>query len=93
MSGGPIFNNDGHLCGLVCASMKGDIQDQNISYVVSIWPSLSTFIDIKYPENPSGSRLRVYDVARFGRITVVDFEQVFISQDEYGQATIGLKNY
>jgi hypothetical protein len=88
MSGGPIFNDDGHLCGLVCASLDGDPQGPYISYVVSLWPSLGTFVQVQFAENPSGSPMRIYELAKLGRIPIVDLDKVSLGKNDSGDSTI-----
>ncbi len=41
MSGGPVFNDDGYLCGIVCSSIASNAPDEDhTSYVSSLWPLL-----------------------------------------------------
>lgn len=46
MSGGPVFNEAGELCGLVCACMPpGEPGGDHVSYVTSLWPMLAIELD------------------------------------------------
>jgi hypothetical protein len=78
MSGGMIIDENGALCGLVCATLSSS--DPNlppISYVATLWPMLTTIIsanrgdlylrNVEYP---------MIDLARDGLITVVDLENL-----------------
>ena len=48
MSGGPVFDKHGKLIGLVCSSMA--FQDnEGITYVSHIWPSLATEFEAVWP--------------------------------------------
>ncbi len=51
MSGGPVFNDNGELCGLICSSLEPlSIHEPHVSYVTLLWPLLRTLIDIPYKE-------------------------------------------
>jgi Trypsin-like peptidase domain len=43
MSGGPVFNSVGNLCGIICQTMP---PFDDISYVSTLWPMLGILIDI-----------------------------------------------
>jgi len=49
MSGGPIFNQAGELCGLVCSGGSGD-EDVPISNGVVLWPMAGIRIDHRIPK-------------------------------------------
>jgi hypothetical protein len=56
MSGGPVFNEEGALCGIISGSLSpGDEQDEPISYVCVLWPILRLLISVnrgpKYPRD------------------------------------------
>jgi len=52
MSGGPVFNADGHLCGIACSSFDlGD--DGHVAYVSTLWPLLGMAITIPIEDPPS----------------------------------------
>ena len=40
MSGGPVFDESGHLVGLVCSSVSGAYGENSPSYVSLLWPAL-----------------------------------------------------
>jgi S1-C subfamily serine protease len=46
MSGGPVFDDDGRLRGLICGSAEG-VPDMN--YVALLWPSVFTPVDVSLP--------------------------------------------
>ena len=50
MSGGPVFNADGHLCGVVCSSfiLGGEA---HVAYMSTLWPLLAMAITVPI-ENP-----------------------------------------
>lgn len=45
MSGGPVFNSAGNLCGIICSSLPADKEHgEHISYVTTLWPMLGFLI-------------------------------------------------
>jgi Trypsin-like peptidase domain len=92
MSGGPVFNDAGRLCGIICSSFEvGDDVDQEISYVSSLWPAMATSIAIDREGHPPGSEYPVLDLARTGAIHAVDHEAVELVRDENGRLTPSLR--
>jgi hypothetical protein len=73
MSGGPVMNEIGWLCGVVCSSMPpADLGDTHDSYVSTIWPVLRTMIDAPWDKLPPGTAHPLLDYARAGIIDVRD---------------------
>ena len=60
MSGGPIFNEKGCVCGVVCSSLPAFCDDQqHISYGSLIWPALGSTIDAVVLEGQEPERLQL----------------------------------
>jgi hypothetical protein len=77
MSGGPVFSEEGRLCGIMCASFDlGDPPDPPISYVATLWPMLAISIDAPSVVHGTGTSYPMYDLARLGRIDCVGLEHV-----------------
>jgi hypothetical protein len=49
MSGGPVFNQVGELCGIICSALMPATGVTHIAYAASLWPILGTTIDIAVP--------------------------------------------
>jgi Trypsin-like peptidase domain len=52
MSGGPVFNDQGELCGLICSG--GETEADYYSHVVTLWPSMATVLDLDREGFPKG---------------------------------------
>jgi len=78
MSGGPIFNDSGKVCGLVCSSLVGSSLEGFTSYGTVLWPSMSTYVhftpDGKFSDVPH----RLLDLANSGVINTTDNEKLEI---------------
>lgn len=78
MSGGMVIDENGALCGLVCASY--DFHDPNampLSYVATLWPMLTTVISIDRGDScPRGVEYPMIDLALDKLINVVGLEHL-----------------
>lgn len=92
MSGGPVFNDAGELCGLVCSGIAPfDAQEGHTSYVTTLWPSLGTIIDLNRLGHPAGKRYPVLELARGGQMIVRNWERVGVEWNEDGTFRVSLR--
>ncbi len=92
MSGGPIFNEAGELCGLICSSLPpSEEAGEHTSYAASLWPAMGTILDMDREGYPSGSSYPALELARAGIIKAGGWERVVLNRDQSGFVTqIGL---
>ena len=78
MSGGPVFDETGALCGLVCSNVAGShIDAEPISYVTTLWPMFHTTISgDRGDAYPRGVTYPVFELARDKIIGVVDYPEL-----------------
>ena len=76
MSGGLVVDEDGSLCGLVCAGMQFEYPNYSpLSYAATLWPMLTTLISIdRGKAYPRGVEYPVIDLALDGFIHVIGLE-------------------
>lgn len=75
MSGGPIFDEDGAVCGVVSRGMF-----PNLSLGASLWPALGLKLEISVEDQPG--TLTLYELARRGMVEVdSSFESVWLTED------------
>lgn len=101
MSGGPIFDEHGNVCGVVCSGLNSfketSVEDTNefISYGSLIWPIFGCHIDIaKQPGSPPEKTL-LYDLAHEGHIITDDtlnYVQVVTNKDGSRSISIQVPN-
>lgn len=74
MSGGPVFDEYGSLCGLVCANVDGSHQTgEPISYVTTLWPLFALMINFDRGDNyPRGVQYPAIELALDGQIHVAE---------------------
>ncbi|WP_071592973.1 serine protease [Serratia sp. S4] len=49
MSGGPVFNKDGRVVGVISSCLEGHDDDKGPTYVTLIWPSLVSVVSCTWP--------------------------------------------
>lgn len=78
MSGGPVFDEYGSLCGLVCGNIEGSQQSgEPISFVTTLWPLFTLMIDGDRGDNfPRGIRYPAIELARDGQICVAEHSRL-----------------
>ena len=55
MIGGPVFNEAGEMCGLVCSSIPAaPPETRHTSFVTSLWPALGVPLDMNRVGKPQG---------------------------------------
>ena len=85
MSGGPVFNEAGALCGLVCASLPVSTEkEEYFSHVATLWPMMGTLIDMPREGIECDAQYPVLDLARGGFIDARGWERVVLSRDSSG---------
>jgi hypothetical protein len=90
MSGGPVFNDSGKLCGLICSSYPPFTSDEeHASYAVSLWPAMAIPIDLDRVGHDRGVRYPVFDLIRDNILVTKNADLVEVGQlDESGTASI-----
>jgi hypothetical protein len=68
MSGGPIFNKDGNVCGIVCSSMPPTEDDpQYLSYGSLLWFGLGIKIQVGF-DGGEPQEITIFELAKRGLI-------------------------
>ena len=77
MSGGPIFDDSGHLCGIVCSSLPPfEEGESHTSYGCSLWPMVGILLDSASPTGSGGDYRPVMQLFRERSLSAVDLDQV-----------------
>lgn len=87
MSGGPIFNGVGELCGLVCSGFSDasvEYSDEPpVAYGVVLWPIVGIRIDHRIPEVISTPPYTILELARAGLLDVCGWQYVEANVEPY----------
>jgi len=82
MSGGPVFDAKGRLCGLICKGWDLLPGEPPISYASALWPLMATEIDLNRTGFPKGSSYPILELARDGFIEAEGWDQVRFGESE-----------
>lgn len=63
MSGGPIFNSMGELCGVIGSGYDLEDGTEPIGYGIAIWPTITIEVEVRSPGGPNQLHT-IYDLAR-----------------------------
>ncbi|HVF87743.1 MAG TPA: hypothetical protein VM866_09140, partial [Pyrinomonadaceae bacterium] len=91
---GPIFNEGGSVCGVICSSFQSVEDDpEYISYGSLIWPALGTSVEVTLDGSASPRMFLLYDLVKKGFIaTDQTIANITIVMEENDQRTISI-NY
>ncbi len=93
MSGGPVFNSDGNLCGIVCSSIPADEEfSEHVSYVSTLWPMLGLTVQIEDPTNTGKFIDYLFsDYFDSGQLFAVDRAFVSVEKIDGGPAKVSCR--
>lgn len=81
MSGGPILNEAGHLCGLICSTYPPFQENEDhASYGVMLWPIMGMPIDLNRVGHPPDVRYPVFDLVKDKMLIVADADRLQVGQ-------------
>jgi len=93
MSGGPIFNEKGFVCGVICSGYK-EATDENghVTYSSMIWPALGTSLEIKPSPSESVQMITAYEICKRGVFaTDESINEVNLTMNEDGTRSVFLR--
>lgn len=77
MSGGPVMNDNGHVCGIICSSLPSDnLNTEHVCYAAILWPLMGLAIDISSSGEPQDRSYPFLDLARDNVIAAIGWDQV-----------------
>ena len=90
MSGGPVFNQQGELCGLVCYDAGDDMDNPDaapISYAVMLYPLLACLVELSLPGEPPTTPYTIQNLCVRGIVAMRHSEKFEFGIDANGWAT------
>jgi hypothetical protein len=97
MSGGPVFNERGSLCGINCSSLQGADADLSYtSWIASLWPALGTPVEFEGPGLTCKGPYPLSELSTVGALTLddrwVEFRtRVYLESNERGENRLRLR--
>jgi S1-C subfamily serine protease len=96
MSGGPVFNQEGQICGVICASLDAPTEEGYVSYVASLWAAMPTMIDYQGEGFIVKGNYGVFELFGIGFLKQVGWEDIFgriiLERDENGFEWLSLRS-
>ena len=78
MSGGPVFDERGLVCGIICSNMPPFSPDEeHVSYVTTLWPLMA----LQAPRGPNGTHVPLRELAASGQIRAEGWRDVELLRD------------
>lgn len=81
MSGGPVINDSGKVCGVICSNLPPDDEkDEHLSYVATLWPLMATKLSIDPNGNSVKAPYLLLELAKKGIISANGWEKVSVKE-------------
>lgn len=90
MSGGPIFNSKGWLCGLISTSLWSE-EEHIRSTGVLLWPSMTTILDIPRKDADPNHKYNAFDLCNEKYISASGLERIELIRNTDGTSQITFK--
>lgn len=89
MSGSPVFNEQGSVCGLVSRSLSIDSLGEYVSFVSLLWPSLGINVGIKIGNDDNNPNHLFHELIR-ARHIIPDggIENIIIKKEPNGETSV-----
>lgn len=93
MSGGPVFNEKGHVCGLICSSMPPTEDDPNyVSHASLLWPILGTFVEVCLDQSGKTRLVSINEIIQRNLISTDGSERnIEVSTSPDGNTTVSIR--
>jgi len=88
MSGGPVIDFGGRICGVVSRSFTFEPGEQAIGYASTLWPAARTQLGDGISKNNRGKRL--YHLVKNGLIKTIDANRVECGLNQDGSSAVRL---
>lgn len=82
-SGGPVLNEKGEVCGVVCTGFETDDPEESLSYASAVWPALGLELDVEL-HSGAFSTVEPYpikDLASSGLLAVTGLSRVRVVRE------------
>jgi hypothetical protein len=81
MSGGPVFSDRGHVCGIICSSLPPYHEDEeHVSYVATLWPAMAIPVHVDLNGAEVDQAYPLLRLAQMGIIHAAGHENVAIGE-------------
>jgi len=92
MSGGPVFNEQGHVCSIIASGLSeaGDRTDYR-SAAWTLWPAMGVMVNFTWePRYPKGTYFPMYEFAK-AKMDTRSLENVSVTVNADGTTTVSCR--
>jgi hypothetical protein len=80
MSGGPVFNESGEMCGLICSSYPPSSTDEpHASFVALLWTLMTIPVSVARTDDRASSMYPFWELARDGVVQARNWDRVTVT--------------
>ncbi len=92
MSGGPVLNERGHVCGVIASGLsEGDEGTDHRSAAWSLWPMMGLMVNFDWKDrHPTGGHFSMHEFAE-AKMDTRGLEDVSVSANSDGTATVSCR--
>jgi trypsin-like peptidase len=95
MSGGPVFNEHGHVCGIIGAGLDPPVEGgDHYSHASTLWPALGTIVNFPWEDRyPRGTSFPIYEFMKARFIDTRHLDHVSVTVNPDGTQTVTCRRY
>ena len=86
MSGGPVLDDQGHVCGIIGTGLSPEVEGvEHYSHASTLWPVMGTMVSFPWEDRyPRGTSFPLYEFAKAGFIDTRHLGHVSVSVNPDG---------
>jgi len=95
MSGGPVLDEVGHVCGIVSTGLPEPTEEGHYySHGSTLWPLMATMVNFPWDARyPRGTYFSMYDFAKAGMIHTHHLDHISVTVNPDGTQTASCRRY
>ena len=95
MSGGPILDDLGHVCGIIGSGLGPPTEEGDYySHGSTLWPVLGTMVNFPWEDRyPRGTYFPLYEFAKAGLVTMLHLDYITVDVNPDGTQTVKCRRY
>ena len=95
MSGGPVLDDQGHVCGIIGTGLSPGVEGgEHYSHASTLWPVMGTMVSFPWEDRyPRGTSFPLYEFAKAGFIDTRHLGHVSVSVNPDGTQTVRCRRY
>jgi S1-C subfamily serine protease len=85
MSGGPVLNEQGHVCGIIGTGLDAPPEGGDYySHASTLWPAMGTLVNFTWDRYPMGTDFTIHEFAKAGFIDTRHLDSISVTKNPDG---------